>query len=112
KLAAQERDDVVTAGTPARGPDVAVTFLRDLACLPDAEEIRRIVERAEMVRGVKPAVVNILMALHAVVVHHQDVGADEVAVGRPRLGRLEIALPLLGPYLADLPRVEGVHHAH
>ena len=34
------------------------------------------------------------MTLPAVVVHQQHAGRDELAVGGPRLGRVEVALPL------------------
>ncbi len=46
-------------------------FERDLPRLPDAEQVRRVVERAEVVRRVQVVVVDVLVALQAVLVHHQ-----------------------------------------
>ena len=70
ELAREERHRVVAAGAPAGGLGVAVALQRDLAGLADARQVRLVVERAEVVRRVEPAVVGVLVALQAVLVHH------------------------------------------
>ena len=110
--AREERHQVVAPGAPSRGLRVPVPLERDLPRLADAREVRLVVERAVVVRRVEPAVEGVLVALHAVVVHHQRLGRDELAVGRDRLGRIEVLLPLLGPLDAERPGVLAVQHAH
>ena len=113
ELAGEERHGVVAAGAPAGGLGGAVALQRDLAGLADADQVRLVVERAEVVRRVEPAVVGVLVALQAVVVHHQRLGRDELAVGGDRLGREEVLLALLRPLDAERPgvlRVEQPHH--
>ena len=95
ELAREERDGVVAARAPAGGVGVAVALQRDLAGLADAGQVRLVVERAEVVRRVEPALVGVLVALQAVVVHHQRLGRDELAVGGDRRRREEVLLPLL-----------------
>ena len=55
--AAEERHRIVAAGAPARGLHVAVALQRHLAGLLHAEQVGRVVERAEVVRAVEPALV-------------------------------------------------------
>ena len=85
--AAEERHRVVAAGAPARRLHVAVALQRRPCASPDAEQVGRVVERAELVGRVEPALVDVLVALQAVVVHHQRVGGDELAVGGAGAGR-------------------------
>ncbi len=68
--AAEERHHIVAAGAPARGFHAAIPFKRDSPRLAHAEEVGFIVERAEMMRAVKPAVICVLMAVQAVAIHH------------------------------------------
>ena len=82
ELAREERHGVVAARAPAGRAGVAVAPERHLPGLADAEQVGLVVERAEVVRRVEPAVVGILVALQAVVVHHQGRGGDELAVWR------------------------------
>ena len=65
-----------------------------------------------MVGGVKPAVIRVLVAFQAVLVHHQGLGRDELAVGRDRFGRIEVLLALLGPLDAERPGVLEMEHPH
>ena len=97
--------------TSGRRCVVAVAFERDLARLADARQVRLVVERAEVVRRVEPALVRVLVALQAVVVHHQRLGRDELAVGRHRRRREEVLLPLLRSLHAERPRVLRVQQA-
>src|SRR5687768_2904336 len=78
---AEEWDDIVATGAPARGFYAAVAFEGDFAGFADAEEIGLVVEGAEMMGAVEPAVVSVLVTLHAVVVHHERFGGDEIAGG-------------------------------
>ena len=112
ELAGEERHGVVAAGAPAGGLGGAVALQRDLAGLAHAHQVGLVVERAEVVRRVEPAVVRVLVALQAVPVHHQRLGRDELAVGRDRLGREEVLLALPRPLDAERPGVLEVEHPH
>src|SRR5437879_9331727 len=54
KRSAEERHDVMTPGAPTRGPHISIPLQRDPAGFPHAEKIRLVVERAKMMRAVKP----------------------------------------------------------
>ena len=112
ELAREERDRVVTPRAPAGGLRVAVAFHGDAPGLAHAGQVRLVVERAEVVRGVEPALVGVLVALQAVIIHHQGLGGDELAGGRDRLGRVEVLLALLGPPDAERPGVLRVQEGH
>ena len=112
ELAGEERHGVVAAGAPAGGLGRAVALQRDLARLAHAHQVGLVVERAEVVRRVEPAVVGVLVALQAVLVHHQRLGRDELAVGGDGLGREEVLLALLRPLDAERPGVLGVEQPH
>ena len=112
ELSREERDGVVAPRAPARPLGVAVAFEGDLSRLSDARQIRLVVERAEVVRRVIPTLVRVLMALQAVVVHHQGFGRDELAVGRDGRRREEVPLPLLWPLDAKRPGVLRMQHPH
>ena len=71
ELAREERNRVMAAGAPPRGLGRAVPLQGDLAGLADAAQISLVVERAEVVCRVEPALVGVLVAFEAVVVHHQ-----------------------------------------
>ena len=94
ELAREERHRVVAAGAPAGGLGRAVASERDLARLANAGQIGLVVERAVMVRRMKPAGVGIFVAFQAVVVHHQRAGGDELAVGRDGFRRIKVLLAL------------------
>ena len=55
---------------------------------------------------------DVLVALRAVVVHHERAIRDELAVGRARLGREEVAHPFRRPFAAELLRVDHVRRGH
>ena len=76
ELAGKERHGVVAAGAPARSLRRAVACHCHLPSLPHARQVRLVVERAASVRRVKPAFVGILVALEAVLVHHQGLGRE------------------------------------
>jgi len=69
----------MTTGAPASGFNIAVAFEGDLPGLADTEQVRRVVERAEVVGAVKPALVGVFMTLETVIVHHQGSRGDEIA---------------------------------
>ncbi len=102
----------MTAGAPSGGLCRAVPFDRDLSGLPHARQVHRVVERAEVVRRVEPAVVRVFMTVHAVLVHHQGLRRDEVAVGRLHLRGEEVLRPFSRADLVRVPRVERVQEAH
>ena len=108
KCAAEKRHHVMAARAPARRLHVAVALQGHLPRLVHAEEIRLVVERAEVMRAVKPALVGIRVALEAVVVHHQGARGDELAGGRARERGHEVICPLDGAAFALL-RVHRVH---
>ncbi len=108
----EERHQVVAAGAPARGLRIPVSLQRDLPGLADAGQVRLVVERAVVMCRVEPAVEGILVAFYAVVVHHQRPRRDELAIGRDRLGRIEVLLPLLGPLDAEGSGVLAMEHGH
>src|ERR1041385_8462693 len=107
KSSAEEGHDVVAAGAPARGFDVAVAFERDATRFPHAEEVRFIVERTETVGAVKPAVVGVLMAIQTVAVHHQSAGGNEITGSGPGQRRLEIFFAFARTDLDRKSVVEG-----
>ncbi len=110
--AAEERYHVVAAGAPARGLHVAVALLAHFARLPDAEQVRRIVERAELMGRVQVIVGDVGMALHAVAVHHQRFGRDEVARRGSRRRGMEILHAFFRAGLIPLPGVLRMQHEH
>ena len=112
--AAEERHHVVAARAPPRGPHVAVAPERHPPRLPHAEQIRLVVERAEMMRAVKPAAVGVFVAFQAVVVHHQRPRRDEVARRGAGKRRLEIFLPFrrTDRVLPGMLRMQEDHSQH
>ena len=107
--AAEERHHVMTARAPARSLHIPVALHAHLARFLHAEEVDRVVERAEMMRAVEPALVGVLVALHTIVVHHHRARRDEVAARRAHLRRMEIFLTFLRADLVLL-RMRGVEH--
>ena len=77
--AAEERHHVVAAGAPARGLYVAIALERHLPRLAHTEQIRLVVERAEVVCAVKPAPVSVFVAFQTVGIHHQRPRGNEIA---------------------------------
>ena len=61
---------------------------------------------------VKPALVGILMALHAIVVHHQGARRDELAGLGDGFGGIEILLALAGSLDAEGPGILGMEKTH
>src|SRR4051812_33363103 len=78
---AQEWHHIMAPGAPPRSLHISVPFHRHLARLPHAEQIGLVVEGAEMVRAMEPALVSVLMALQAIIIHHQCARRNEVARG-------------------------------
>ena len=70
KCSAQEGNHVMTACAPARGLDVAISLQGNFARFANAEQVRLIVERAEMMRAMEPTFVGVLVALQAIIIHH------------------------------------------
>ena len=85
KSPAEKRHLIVTAGAPARSLHRIITLEGKLPGLANRRQISGIIERAEMVRAVKPAVEVVLMALQAIAVHHQRARRDEIAGRSARL---------------------------
>ena len=71
----------MTTSAPAGCSDISIAFEANFTSLFHAGKIGRIIERAEVVRGVIPAVVSILMALHAIGIHHQRFLRDKRSGG-------------------------------
>ena len=112
ELAREERHRVVATGTPPSGLHAAVALQADFPRFLHAGQIGRVVERAEVVRRVKPAVIGVLMALFAVVVHHERLRRDERRVGRHGFGGEEVFLALSRPLTCIVRRVGRVQNAH
>ena len=112
ELAAEEGHLVVTARAPARRVHLAVAVHRHLSRLADAEQVGRIVERAELVGRVQVVVIDVLVALGAVFIHHERFGRDEVAIGGARLGREEVLHPFRRSFLAELLWIDGMDRGH
>src|ERR1019366_8964363 len=102
----------MAAGAPTRSLDVAVALPAGLARLLDAEEVRRVAEGTELVRGVNMVVVNVFMTFKTIRIHHKRFGRNELGVGGARLGWLEILLAVLGTLRVPLARVLHVHDNH
>ncbi len=109
---AEERHGIMTAGTPAGGAHIAVALQAHLPGLAHAEQVGRIIERAEVMRGVEPVVIDIGVAFQAITVHHQDRSRDKIARGRVHRRRFVILLALRGPLGVPFPRVLTVHDTH
>ena len=81
---AEEGHRVVAAGAEARRPHASVPGHRDAPGLLHAEQVGGAVERARAMGAVQPALVDVRVALAAVVVVLQHLGRDEVARGGAR----------------------------
>lgn len=112
ELTGEEWHGVMAASAPAGSLGRAVALQCHLPRLPNAHQVSLVVERAAAVRRVKPAVIGILVALEAVLVHHQGLGRDELAVGGDGLGREEVLLALLRPLDAKRPGILEVQETH
>ena len=88
----KERCRIVAARAPARGVNVAVSLHAHPARLPDREQIRWIAERAEAMSAVIPFLVDILMALLTIGIHHQGFRRNEIARGGTRQRRKVVLL--------------------
>src|SRR6185369_4196271 len=84
----------------------------NLSGLAHTEKVRRVVERTEMMSAVKPGLEGVLVALQAVVIHHQGSSRDKIAGGRSGERRLEIFLALLRTLAIPHARILRVQHDH
>ena len=108
----EKRHRVVATGTPTRGADIAIACQRHLAGFAHTEQIRRIVERTEVVRRVEPTLVHILMAAKAVFVRHQRLRGNEITGSRSGFRRIKIALSLTGAFSIPLSQILKMQTSH
>ena len=112
ELAGEERNRVVTAGAEPRALDVAVPFKDHPSGLADGRVIGGVVERAEAVDTVHPALVNIGVARLAVLVVEERAGRDEVAGGGAGERGKEVPLPRRRSRHVPPPRILPVQKGH
>jgi len=105
KRTAKEWHDVMASRTPPGRLHIAIALKGDLSGLAHTEEVRRVVERTEVMSTVEPGLVGVLVTLQAVVIHHQGASWDKIAGGRSRERRLEIFLAFLRTLPIPHPRV-------
>ena len=103
--AAEKRHGIMAASAEPGRFDVALALERHRPGLPDARQIRGIVERAEMMGAMEPAFVGVLMAFQAVLVHNQGPGWHEVARSRFGPRRLEVLDALLRAFRVPTARI-------
>src|SRR5580765_5387487 len=112
KSPAEEWHHIVATGAPAGGLYVSIAFQSDLARLANTEKIRLIIERAEMVRAVEPALISVFVAFQAVIVHHQRPRRDKISGRGSGERRFEIFRALLWPGHIPFARVLSMHQDH
>src|SRR5204863_7892896 len=88
--ATEKRHHVMATSAPTRSFYVVVPLERNLARLTHSEEVRLVVKRTEMMCAMKPAFIRVLVALEAIVVHHQRTRGNEIPGRRARERRMEI----------------------
>ena len=112
KRSGEEGYRVVATGTKACCMDVAIAFERDLARLANGIEVSRVVKRAEVVGAVKPIIVDVLMALLAVIVVHQYPLGDEVPVSGASQRVFKVLLPVGRCLFVPFAGVLGLNDEH
>ena len=79
----EERHRVMASGAEPRALHVAIALHAEFSRFRHAGKVGRIVKGTEMMRALRPVVVSVLVALHAIVIHGQYFGGNEIACGCP-----------------------------
>ena len=102
----------MAAGAEPGTIDVAVALFHRQARLLHGEGIGLIVEGAEAVHAVLPALIAVFVALEAIFVVVEDLRRNEVAGRRAGERREEVLLARFRPFFVPTPRVLGLPDEH